>query len=355
MKLYSLSLILIFYLINFFSVYASNDYTQKLHNDIEKIIIILKNDHPGYCNENDKEFKNIVNQIEIEYKNKVANHREEYIAVLREICLLFKDSHLNICDLENINNISQEKKSINYRLATYVIEEYKKKILSITLPHFDFNDYDICCFEMILDILQTNNIDTIVFDLRGNYGGNSEYGGRILKKLYGEQYYNNIMFQEYKNNPLCIDWRISNDNLQHLFDIKNRYKDNREIINWITPIILGFIEAEKNNFKYYREIVSSTIYEKNNNCEPKFNGKIIFITDKKCVSACLDFIDGIYLLSDNNNKVIHFGEETNKDSVYMELRSVILSDPQVLFNFPIKVYRNRKRANNESYKPNFLL
>jgi len=51
-------------------------------------------------------------------------------------------------------------------------------------------------------------------------------------------------------------------------------------------------------------------------------------------------------------KVILIGQKTKADRVYMEVRSLPLPSGSGTFFFPIKVYRNRPRLDNEPYVPN---
>ena len=47
-------------------------------------------------------------------------------------------------------------------------------------------------------------------------------------------------------------------------------------------------------------------------------------------------------------------KKTRGDRLYMELRSSALPSKLGKFGFPIKVYRNRYRGDNESYMPDIL-
>ncbi len=51
-------------------------------------------------------------------------------------------------------------------------------------------------------------------------------------------------------------------------------------------------------------------------------------------------------------KVMLIGQQTKADRVYMEVRSLPLPSGSSTFSFPIKVYRNRPRLDNEFYVPN---
>ena len=76
---------------------------------------------------------------------------------------------------------------------------------------------------------------------------------------------------------------------------------------------------------------------------------MIVITDSFNVSAALDFIDELKIMT---KKVVLIGQKTKADRVYMEVRSLPLPSGSGNLSFPIKVYRNRPRLDNEPYVPN---
>lgn len=88
---------------------------------------------------------------------------------------------------------------------------------------------------------------------------------------------------------------------------------------------------------------------KNITSEGEFGFKVIVITDSVNVSAALDFIDELKLMT---KEVMLIGQKTKADRVYMEVRSLPLPSGAGIFSFPIKVYRNRPRLDNEPYYPN---
>lgn len=167
------------------------------------------------------------------------------------------------------------------------------------------------------------------------------------------------MHEYYEKNPLYIYWRASLDNIRYLEKIKNAYtgKDSfsQNIFNWFEEIIDGCKLAYSKGNIYFieQEFRDDTFEIQASSC---YDGDIVLFINEKCVSACLDFIDEIYILAKkNNNRVILIGKETNYDTEYMELRSIPLSQEHVTFNFPIKFYKNRKRKSRERYVPNLSM
>jgi hypothetical protein len=76
------------------------------------------------------------------------------------------------------------------------------------------------------------------------------------------------------------------------------------------------------------------------------SGKIVLLTDAKCFSACLDFADTVLKVPG----ALHVGETTSADAVYIDGWRMLLPSGNVL-SFPLKVWRNRVRGNNEPLRP----
>jgi hypothetical protein len=76
-------------------------------------------------------------------------------------------------------------------------------------------------------------------------------------------------------------------------------------------------------------------------------GKIVVVTSASCFSACLDFLDVLKL----HPAVVQVGQPTGVDTDYMENWGWPLPSGLAQIGYPMKVYRNRRRANNEGYAP----
>jgi predicted mannosyl-3-phosphoglycerate phosphatase (HAD superfamily) len=98
---------------------------------------------------------------------------------------------------------------------------------------------------------------------------------------------------------------------------------------------------------FYRELSSEVCTsQKDTVFVQKLGLKVIIITESVNVSAALDFIDELKIMTKN---VILIGQKTKADRLYMEVRSVNLPSETGQFIFPIKVYRNRMRGDNKPY------
>ncbi|WP_395477267.1 S41 family peptidase [Rickettsia endosymbiont of Pantilius tunicatus] len=75
-------------------------------------------------------------------------------------------------------------------------------------------------FNSLLAIIKNfRKKNIIVFDLRGNQGGNSDYGSKLIDQLFEKNYATQQRNLAYKN--AYVDWRVSLNNLNH---VKNLYK-----------------------------------------------------------------------------------------------------------------------------------
>jgi hypothetical protein len=81
--------------------------------------------------------------------------------------------------------------------------------------------------------------------------------------------------------------------------------------------------------------------------EPATKAQVFFLTDGRCMSACLDFAD---LLLDYAPGVIHVGLPTSADTQYLQVRQLALPSGRDSVWLPMKVWRNRPRG-NEPYIP----
>lgn len=188
----------------------------------------------------------------------------------------------------------------------------------------------------------------IVFDVRGNTGGNSYYGSRILKNLYGEEYYNASL----KNihNKKYVEWRTSTGNIKYMKELIIKLEKQfgkGEIVSVFSDIISGMQRSQLAGNPFYRKMNSSKETEELQNIRKPLHAHIVVITDSYCASACLDFLDELFTL----DSVFHIGLATNADTDYMECRDIQLPSSLAILHFPIKVFRNRIRKANEAYVP----
>jgi uncharacterized protein YcnI len=220
--------------------------------------------------------------------------------------------------------------------------------LWVSVP--SFNDNDATTLERLKTLAglapQWRNAPFVVFDVRGNGGGNSYWGKQIVSGLYGDRFFQALTSSMFDKQ--YVQWRVSKDNITHVERIaaNQRQRAGDDAAKTWEKIAAGMKVALDRGEPLFRlqGDDSSAPPEK---AEPLFKGRMFLLTDGRCGSACLDFADLVRALP--NAK--HVGLTTFADSVYMESRSVTLPSGIARLGFPVKVYRNRPRGHNEPYVP----
>lgn len=185
---------------------------------------------------------------------------------------------------------------------------------------------------------------TVVFDMRGNGGGNSAWGERVAAAFWGEQSVAHVedSFDE------TVDWRVSPDNIAHLNSVVERTERDgltEAAQSWARArdTVVAALKKGESLARVAEPPKSST------GPAPKslVTGRVFLLTDGACASACLDFTDVVRRLP----HVTHVGLPTSADAVYIDNTEALLPSGLAVLSYSLKVYRNRVRANNEWYEP----
>ena len=229
-----------------------------------------------------------------------------------------------------------------------------RSLVWVSLPSFNTTRIESEVLKRIVEqISNYRNANVIVFDVRGNNGGNSQWGADLISKLYGPNF-TKAIYAKADSTSSQVDWRISPGNSAYLTKL--------------TPAIATEFGSKSSilaSFKGVAELMTAAVSRgetglmrqpAQNTGAPTPEGalaaspvsaNVFFLTDGRCASACLDFADR--LLEFPN--VTHIGLPTGADTVYMEVRSVDLPSGLMRMSFAMKVYRNRTRGHNQFYTP----
>jgi hypothetical protein len=308
--------------------------------DLDFIHEVILGNHPGVYNEEDPQFNTNLSKFYYTAREKMMQVSSiiEERQVINEFCDKFQDSHLWV----NWRD-SQPKDSLYKKVEKFSISYLSKDVVWLKIPTFDLSKDQQGDFTKLLEKLPNLACrQYIIFDLRGNQGGNSEYGSKLLGALFGKELTEQKICKA--NEHVYVDWRASEGNLQHISDLLLRYSNN-----WLLQIERGLKSSIAQNKKYYREMIYDSCNLKNfSEMNSPVKAKIIVIIDSSNVSAALDFIDELKIMDDS---VLLVGQKTKADRLYIEVRSMPLPSGDGSFSFPIKVYRNRPRLDNEAYIP----
>jgi hypothetical protein len=221
----------------------------------------------------------------------------------------------------------------------------------ITLSSFNSNDSQVVsAIDEVIGIMDARRSEllaanAIVFDVRGNHGGNSAHGRRVARALWGEG-----VMAALPPRWEGIDWRVSAANADflrrfNLSRMESSVGPDAEATHAYRALVDAMDHAVSNNDLFYHE--STTTADRRAPPENPVSGRVFFLTDSWCASACLDFADLMYAI----DGVTHVGTETGADAIYIDNRSVDLPSEEGWLGFSMKVYRGRVRGHNVSYTP----
>lgn len=227
----------------------------------------------------------------------------------------------------------------------------------ISLPRFWATGSGLKALQSVMSAAKENSASLkrapyVVFDVRGNTGGSSEWGKQLAVSLWGEQF-----LERYKPDSSAIDHRASRVNIAHyekMVDVlKERFGNGSESVNYFDDVLKGMKSAHSNGENYFRKLETerrASDESDQGKSENPVRARVFFLTDASCNSACLDFADIVLSMPG----VKHVGLPTSADTAYMEVRSRILPSGAVRVIVPTKVYRRKVRKNNEPYVPSDL-
>ena len=183
-------------------------------SDLDFIYKTIIENHPGIYNDQDPNFRSHLYSTYIEAKQNFikSSNQAKQRKIIERFVKSFNDSHLRVSweSKQLDHSVNNEKKS-----EFQILSLSDDQVIWITLPTFEINDNQRKEFDSVLKKLASlRRKKAIVFDLRGNQGGNSEYGSQILKASFGEQFANYKICLANKN--LFVDWRASTGNLAHI-------------------------------------------------------------------------------------------------------------------------------------------
>lgn len=185
---------------------------------------------------------------------------------------------------------------------------------------------------------------TVVFDMRGNGGGNSAWGERVASAFWGERSVAHIS----DRFDWTVDWRVSSDNIAHLNSVVERNERDgltEAARSWAQA--RDAVEAALKKGQSLARVVEAPKTSTGSAPESLVTGRVFLLTDGACASACLDFADLVRRLPN----VTHVGLPTSADAVYIDNTEMVLPSGLAFLSYSLKVYRKRVRANNEWYEP----
>jgi hypothetical protein len=284
-----------FYMKNVFAALYSNKYTKAEYIRLAPYLLIDKN---NFLMKRPKEVTYLENK-----KYKKIN----LIWHPKEIDQLMSISH----------SLSfSEELSIGYKFIN--------KGVWISLPSFDPSENEAKIFiEILRNLKKFRHYPFIIFDVRGNGGGSSDWQRPILRNLYGDSFIKSLGVNHHYNHDWIKKIRIT---LKNYNDLQKHMTEHEK---------KSFLSDLKHNRTHHLE-KWNIFNEKENLFSHQDNVKkfprIYLLTDGRCSSTCWFFVREMLQMPN----VIQIGEETNTQSLYSQSRTIDLPSGFGKLIFPMQ-------------------
>ena len=230
----------------------------------------------------------------------------------------------------------------------------RDRTLWLSLPTFAVRgDEQVALMNHVIDSLGAElrsraATDLVVIDLRGNSGGSSTWGDRIAATLFGAEWQRAA--SAWLGDGTYTEWRVSNDNVGALEALVRQVEEQgrADVAASLSALRDSMVAAQARGADLI--VNPGSAVERTGVARPVASAlpyDVVVITSASCFSACLDFMDKLRL----HPAVVHVGQPTGVDTDYMENYGQTLPSGIAGVGYPMKVYRNRRRANNEGYVP----
>ncbi|MDA8130446.1 MAG: S41 family peptidase [Elusimicrobia bacterium] len=179
--------------------------------------------------------------------------------------------------------------------------------------------------EFVEDVKKLRGEKIIVLDMRGNGGGNSDWGARWLKNLIG---YSPVL------PGRALIW-ASKANADYYESFMKKYFAEASLSPQEKEDWKGFVDCIKSRPDTFLECDSKLEHPDAKTERTGFKGRILLITDAGCFSSCEDFVLTLRL----TGLMTQLGLATNASTAFGEIR-VGVKTPSgfAKLNFPQKVF-----------------
>lgn len=162
---------------------------------------------------------------------------------------------------------------------------------------------------------QLRTAPVVVLDMRGNGGGNSDYGVQIARVLFGEARFNHV----YRGGgeDCSTTWRISPRNLSTMRSYVTRFgQTNPEFAQGMREVVGRAERAQAAGEEFTGRVTcGSDRAAPGRPPAPAARGLVVLVTDNACFSSCLIVTDMFRRLG-----ALHVGQATDAATHYMEVR-----------------------------------
>jgi hypothetical protein len=209
-----------------------------------------------------------------------------------------------------------------------------------------------------LDALRNvTGVHTIVFDLRGNGGGNTSVGASLFDAATGGLRLQRPGAFSTRTLPHAL-WRVSALAIQtarsHVEDATRLYGPDSDAMRRASGLLDQLQRARDAGQPWVRqrgaELLDREALVARGATLWRFTGTLAVVTDAYCASACFEFADLVRRLPGAR----HLGRTTSADTRYGDVGFATLPSGHRLM-VPLKVMRDRGRIDNEPLVPDVPL
>ncbi|HEX7816505.1 S41 family peptidase [Dyella sp.] len=327
----------------------ARDVARDASDDVRFLSARIAQDHPGMVNPGDPAFRRRANEAARKALRRADKARTvgDYRDVLTAYVASFEDPHLSVELNDTQDAASPPPGAALTRRGGF--EQLSSDIWLLRLPTFyagepGFDDV-IHAIDQAEKELARNTPGTLVIDLRGNGGGASEPGDRVLMAIWGNHALPALAGRRAKSSA----WRASRNVLRDLEQRRPRIAQRypTELAGY-DQLLSGLRGAVNHNQLLYQEPIVPTVDRGALKAGPK---KVFVITDSACISACLDFMDRVL----EAPHVVQVGQATGWDTIYTEVESISLPSGRGDATIPVQLLQGRYRASRQVYEPSIHL
>jgi hypothetical protein len=235
--------------------------------------------------------------------------------------------------------------------------DLKDGVLWIHAGNFNLRPDDLTSLNTMLEELRKlKGVKVIVFDSRGNGGGDSSIGGRIFEAATGGLRYDRRGIDQLPRT--YAQWRVSPQSISTIEERVQHFESLYGAKSHRTQEARQFLEqlkdAQKEGKPWVEQddghLMTRAEMTRRHGHLRRFKGSVVLVTDDTCASACLDFADLVRSVPGS----IHVGQTTSADAVYIDVGAFPVPSGNRLI-LPLKVWRSRERGNNEPLHPDIPL
>jgi len=193
----------------------------------------------------------------------------------------------------------------------------------------------------------------IVFDVRGNAGGDSRVGHRLFEAATGGLDYSRDGLD--KLPQMHALWRVSEQSLKAarwgLDRDVSLYGAGSESAKYLRDLLAQLEAAQAAEQPWVTQeegplLTRSEMQRRGARLKRYPDSRVLLVTDGVCASACLDMADEVLQVPGS----VQVGQVTSADSLYIDVGRVRMPSGNNLI-VPLKVWRNRPRGNNQPLVP----